>query len=160
MDRVAAFYSAVLGVETPPRDDEHVMLESPAFQLAVLRMPSHIAATIEIEKPPLRRADVAIKLVFFVPSIAGARASAEASGGVPNALRSAPLVTRPRDPVLGGPRRHRGGTLPFDPTIVQQTAADRGRHAARNGQDIASGIDLFTEEAREGSQRSKFVIFR
>lgn len=84
MDRVAAFYAAVLGLEAAARDDEHVLLESPAFQLVVLRIPSHIASTIQIAAPPVQRANAAVKLVFFVPGIAGARAAAEALGGVLN----------------------------------------------------------------------------
>jgi predicted enzyme related to lactoylglutathione lyase len=84
MDRVAAFYAAVLGLETAGRDDEHVLLESPAFQLVVLRIPSHIASTIQIAVPAVRRANAAVKLVFFVPRIADVRAAAEARGGVLN----------------------------------------------------------------------------
>jgi len=85
MDHVAAFYSAALGLETAGRDDEHVLLESPAFQLVVLRIPSHIASTIQIAVPAVRRANAAVKLVFFVPRIADVRAVAEALGGVLNA---------------------------------------------------------------------------
>jgi catechol 2,3-dioxygenase-like lactoylglutathione lyase family enzyme len=77
-----AFYSAVLGFETVGRDEKHVRLESPAFQLVVLRMPRHIASTIEIAVPPAGRANTAVKLVFFVPSIAMVRASTPALGGV------------------------------------------------------------------------------
>ena len=85
MARVAAFYEAVLGLETAAHDHEHVLLESPAFQLVVLRIPSHIASTIHIAVPPVRRATAAVKLVFFVPRIADVRAVAEALGGVLNA---------------------------------------------------------------------------
>ena len=84
MDRVAGFYAAVVGLETAGRDEEHVLLESRGFQLVVLRMPSHIASTIQIAVPPVRRANSTLKLVFFVPSIAQMRASAEAQGGVLN----------------------------------------------------------------------------
>ena len=84
MDHVADFYSAVLGLETAGRDEEHVVLESPAFQLVVRQMPGHLASTIEIAVPPVRRADAAVKLVFFVSSIAGVRASARAQGGLLN----------------------------------------------------------------------------
>ena len=56
MDRVAGFYAAVLGLETAGSDEEHVLLESRAFQLVVLRMPSHIASTIQIAVPPVPRA--------------------------------------------------------------------------------------------------------
>ncbi len=83
LDRVAAFYSAVLGLETAGRDDEHVVLESPGFQLVVLRSRGQ-ASTAPIAVPPVRRADAAFKPVFFVPSIAQVRASAETLGGVLN----------------------------------------------------------------------------
>jgi catechol 2,3-dioxygenase-like lactoylglutathione lyase family enzyme len=82
IDRVAAFYVAVLGLEVAAHDREHVLLESRALQLVVLQVPPHIASTIEITVPPVRRADAAVKLVFFVPSIAAVRRLAEAHGGV------------------------------------------------------------------------------
>lgn len=94
LDRVAAFYSAVLGFEPAARDDEHVLLESPAFQLVVLRMPSHIAATIQIPVPAVRRANAAVKLVFFVPSLAGVRAAAAARGGAMNGADTEWLFNR------------------------------------------------------------------
>lgn len=80
LDRVAAFYSAVLGLEPAGRDDEHVVLESPGFQLVVLR--SQAASITPMSGPPVRRAEAAIKPVFFVPSIAQVRTSAEGHGGV------------------------------------------------------------------------------
>jgi predicted enzyme related to lactoylglutathione lyase len=83
-DRVAAFYAAILGFETAARDDEHVRLESPAFQLVVLRVPRHIGSTIRIAVPAVRRENAAVKLVFFVPSIADVRAAAAARGGAMN----------------------------------------------------------------------------
>ena len=84
MDRVVAFYAGARGFATAGRDEEHVRLESPAFQLVVLRMPSRIASAIEIAVPPARRANMPVKLVFFVPSIAAVRASAPALGGILN----------------------------------------------------------------------------
>jgi predicted enzyme related to lactoylglutathione lyase len=84
MERVAAFYSVLLGLKTAGRDDEHVRLESPVFQLVVLRMPGRIAATVEISVPPVWREDAAVKLVFFVPSLSQARAAAVRLGGMLN----------------------------------------------------------------------------
>ena len=84
IDRVATFYSAVLGLEEEARDGDHVVLESPAFQLVVLQIPSDIVSTIEITVPPKRRAMAAVKLVFFVSSMADVRASVDAFGGVMN----------------------------------------------------------------------------
>lgn len=85
MNRVAAFYSTVLGFEASGRDEGHIVLESDAFQLVVLQIPSHIASTIEIAVPPVRRERAAVKLVFCVPSIADVRVVAKAHGGVLNA---------------------------------------------------------------------------
>ena len=84
INRVAAFYSAVLGLEEEARDVDHVVLESPAFQLVVLQIPSDIASTIEITVPPMRRAMAAVKPVFFVSSMADVRTSVKAFGGVMN----------------------------------------------------------------------------
>ena len=82
MNRVAAFYVAVLGVQPVDRDEKHVVLESGGFQLVILRVPREIASTIVIAVPPVRRSEAAIKLVFFVPSISRLRGVAEAHGGV------------------------------------------------------------------------------
>jgi len=84
VDRIVSFYSAVLELPTTERRSDHVVLESPCFQLVVLQTPRDIASTIAITVPPTRRANAAIKLVFFVPSIARVRASANALGGVLN----------------------------------------------------------------------------
>ena len=84
VDRVVAFYSAVLGFQIRGGDETHVVLESPGFQLVVLRIPEQIASSIVITVPPTRRANAAIKPVFFVPSIAAVRTTAEACGGMLN----------------------------------------------------------------------------
>ena len=82
LDRVADFYSVVLGLTEINRDDEYILLESPGFQLVVHRIPGDRSATIEIAVPPIRRATAAFKPVLFVPSIASARIVAESHGGV------------------------------------------------------------------------------
>ena len=84
VDRVVNFYSAVLEVRAADRNGDYVVLESPGFQLVVLRIPPDIASTIVITVPPTRRVNAAIKPIFFVPSIARVRASADACGGVLN----------------------------------------------------------------------------
>jgi catechol 2,3-dioxygenase-like lactoylglutathione lyase family enzyme len=85
VNRIAAFYAAVLGLQPGERDDEHVVLESRGFQLVVLRVPRDMASTIEIAVPPVRRSEAAVKLVFFVPSIPSVRESAASYGGALNA---------------------------------------------------------------------------
>jgi catechol 2,3-dioxygenase-like lactoylglutathione lyase family enzyme len=82
LDRVAHFYSAVLGMVEANRDADHILLESPGFQLVVHRIPGAGAPTAEIAAPPARRATAPFKPVFFVPSVANVRAVAEAHGGV------------------------------------------------------------------------------
>lgn len=84
MDRVAAFYSAVLGLAAVDRDDEHVLLESRAFELVVRQVPAHVASTVQIATPPARRADAAVKLVFFVQSITQVCTAVAAHGGIMN----------------------------------------------------------------------------
>ena len=81
LDRVAAFYSSVLGLSEANRDDDHILPESPGFQLVVHRIPGRPAATAEVAERPVRRAAAAIKPVFFVRSVATVRAIANAHGG-------------------------------------------------------------------------------
>jgi catechol 2,3-dioxygenase-like lactoylglutathione lyase family enzyme len=82
LDRVAAFYSTVLGLTEAKRDDDHILLESPGFQLVVHRIPGGAAAAGDITAPPARRGTAAFKPVFFVPSLSRLRAVAETYGGV------------------------------------------------------------------------------
>jgi predicted enzyme related to lactoylglutathione lyase len=84
MDRVAAFYEAVVRLKPADRDEKHVVLESSGCQLVVLRIPREIASRIEIAAPPVRRSEAAVKLVFVVPSISTARESAASCGGALN----------------------------------------------------------------------------
>ena len=82
LDRIADFYANVLGLTEAGRDDDHIVLESPGFQLVVHRIPGDRAAAVEIAKPPVRRVTAAFKPVFFVPNIASVRVVAEAHGGM------------------------------------------------------------------------------
>ena len=54
LDRLATFYSAVLGLAEAIRTDDHIVLESPGFQLVVHRM-SGGASADQIAAPPARR---------------------------------------------------------------------------------------------------------
>ena len=82
IDRIANFYSAVLGLTEVNRDGDHILLESPGFQLVVHRIPGDRATTVEITTPPARRASAAFKPVFFVGDIAQIRAVVGKHGGV------------------------------------------------------------------------------
>lgn len=79
--KMAAFYAALAGFAVGQEDGDHVLLESPGFQLAIVRIPDAIARTLAMRDPPARRTDTPIKLVFFVGSIEAARGQAGALGG-------------------------------------------------------------------------------
>jgi predicted enzyme related to lactoylglutathione lyase len=79
--RVSAFYAGVPGFTVAHSEADHVVLESPAMQLVIVAIPEHIAATIEVAEPPVRRTETPIKLVLAVASIDDMRAAAESRGG-------------------------------------------------------------------------------
>ena len=87
LKRVATFYEHVAGMRVCRDTIDHVMLESGAFQLVVLRIPPRIAKKISITTPPARRENTPIKPVFFVESIAQARRVAAQCGGILNDAR-------------------------------------------------------------------------
>ena len=81
VDKVASFYSNVLGLVEVHRDDDHILLESPSFQLVVHRIPGHFNTTTELTEQPVRRAGASFKPVFFVASLGSVRKAAAAHGG-------------------------------------------------------------------------------
>jgi catechol 2,3-dioxygenase-like lactoylglutathione lyase family enzyme len=81
-DRVARFYSVVLGLDEVHRESDHILLESPGFQLVVHRIVDGNPADGTVAAPVARRTTAAFKPVFFVPSISRLRGIAEAHGGV------------------------------------------------------------------------------
>jgi len=80
VDRLAAFYSNVLGLREAGRDDDHVLLESPGFQLVVHRIPAAWPARDPADSSA-RRVTAAFKPVFFVPSLTTVREVVDAHGG-------------------------------------------------------------------------------
>jgi catechol 2,3-dioxygenase-like lactoylglutathione lyase family enzyme len=81
LDQVATFYSKVLGLVEANRDDDHILLESPGFQLVVHRISVHGPTAIQAAEPPDRRAKAAFKPVFFVHSLENVRTMVGAHGG-------------------------------------------------------------------------------
>jgi hypothetical protein len=71
----------VLGLNEANRDNDHILLESPGFQLVVHRLPGHLATTQETSEAPARRASAAFKPVFFVSNLTSVRIIAKAHGG-------------------------------------------------------------------------------
>lgn len=74
------------GLVTTESAADFKVLESAATELTVVAIPPCVAASIAISMPPIRREDTPIKLVFFVPSIASARATAALFGGELNSV--------------------------------------------------------------------------
>lgn len=94
--RLAAFYSAALGLDERARDAEHVRLVGHAFEVVLLARGESGAGSagsagsstgVADASPGARRGNVAIKPVFLVPSIAAAREVAVSVGGLVNAER-------------------------------------------------------------------------
>ena len=81
VERVSSFYAGSCGLRITHSEDDHVVLESPAFQLVILAIPQSIAASIAIATPPARREDTPMKLVFYVESIDTVRRVAASLGG-------------------------------------------------------------------------------
>jgi len=74
LDRLASFYEHLLDMHRVNASAEHVVLTSPDMQLIIHAIPAHISATFEIETPPERREEAAIKPFFTVASLDAAGA--------------------------------------------------------------------------------------
>lgn len=81
LDRVSAFYRALLSMTLRQHDADHHVIESADMQLVVHAIPPHIAATFTIASPPEPREDTAVKLFFTVDAFDDAAATAQAHGG-------------------------------------------------------------------------------
>ena len=81
VQRVSAFYAAVLGLTVTESETYHVVLESATYQLAVVEMPAHLAASVKVAEGGISRRENAVKLFFAVPSIDDLRPVVTALGG-------------------------------------------------------------------------------
>ena len=81
LERVTAFYSDALGMQRVFGDQDHSVLDCRGFELIVHQIPKHIADSIRIEQPPVRRASGAVRLDFPVQSIDQSRGLARSHGG-------------------------------------------------------------------------------
>lgn len=88
IDRLTAFYVAVLGLRVRERKADHAALEGDACELVLLRAEESSRASSALDGGVTdRRTQAAIKMVFLVPSLARARAAASEAGGRLNAER-------------------------------------------------------------------------
>lgn len=80
-ERMAQFYSQVLGLHAQQREPGWVVLASGALQLELHAIPAAIAQHIHITAPPQRRENAALKFFAAVPSLTDAGAIAASLGG-------------------------------------------------------------------------------
>ena len=78
---MARFYGHVAGMEEVYGDKDHVVLDGGHFQLVIHGIPAHIAASIEITRPPQIRDAMPIKICLPVHGIDEARTRAAQLGG-------------------------------------------------------------------------------
>jgi hypothetical protein len=71
----------VLDLSEATRDVDHIVLESPGFQLVVHATPDHPVAAMQAAEPHTRRTKAAFKPVFFVQSLASVRTLVSSHGG-------------------------------------------------------------------------------
>jgi predicted enzyme related to lactoylglutathione lyase len=81
IERVSRFYTECCGLSMAHSEDDHVVLESPTFQLVILAIPESIAGSVSVATPPVRRENTPIKLVFHVNSIGAIRKVITGLGG-------------------------------------------------------------------------------
>ncbi len=79
--RVSAFYRQTLGLTALEEQPSHDVLQGPGIELVIHAIPSKIAATIKIAKPPHVREDTPLKPSFVVKNLEAVRAAAHATGG-------------------------------------------------------------------------------
>jgi len=81
LDPMRRFYEQLVGLRATSTADGHCVLESDSIEISLVKVPAAVAATIHLEQPPRRRADVPVKLAFQVASIQHARETAASLGG-------------------------------------------------------------------------------
>ncbi len=86
LDRLVRFCASVAGIEPLTIEKGFATLGSGSRQFVIVRIPKHIAETIDIATPPRPREHTPLKLVFSVADIADARARAAELGGALNAM--------------------------------------------------------------------------
>ena len=81
LDRMVAFYAAVASLDEVARESDHVVLARHDQRIVVVEIPAFISSTFDIDDPPERREDAAVKLIFTVDDLAAARSIAATLGG-------------------------------------------------------------------------------
>ena len=80
VDKVSLFYQQALGLKVEVSDKTHDLLVGQNYEVVVHAISKAYAQSIEIELPPKRRDDVALKPTFVVDDLEVVRAAAKANG--------------------------------------------------------------------------------
>jgi predicted enzyme related to lactoylglutathione lyase len=83
LERMAGFYAAALGLRREDSADAGfvIMRANRGADVALHRLPPHIAATIAIDSPPAWREETALKICFATDDVVAQRGSIVAHGG-------------------------------------------------------------------------------
>jgi predicted enzyme related to lactoylglutathione lyase len=89
VDKVSLFYQQALGLKVEVSDKTHDLLVGQNYEVVVHAISKAYAQSIEIESPPKRRDDVALKPTFVVDDLEVVRAAAKANGGYLKPIKQA-----------------------------------------------------------------------
>ena len=89
VEQVSLFYQQALGLKVLASDKTHDLLVGQNHEVVVHAISKAYAQSIEIESPPKRRDDVALKPVFVVDNLEAVRAAAKVNGGYLKPLKQA-----------------------------------------------------------------------
>ena len=89
VDKVSLFYQQALGLKVEVSDKTHDLLVGQNYEVVVHAISKAYAQSIEIELPPKRRDDVALKPTFVVDDLEVVRAAAKTNGGFLKPIKQA-----------------------------------------------------------------------
>jgi len=81
VNQVSLFYQHALGLKVQASDKTHDLLVGQNHEVVIHAISKAYAQSIEIESPPKRREDVALKPTFVVDDLEVVRAAAKVTGG-------------------------------------------------------------------------------
>jgi predicted enzyme related to lactoylglutathione lyase len=89
IEKVSLFYQQALGLKVEVSDKSHDLLVGQNYEVVVHAISKAYAQSIEIESPPKRRDDVALKPTFVVDDLEVVRAAAKTNGGYLKPIKQA-----------------------------------------------------------------------
>ena len=89
VDKVSLFYQQALGLKVEVSDKSHDLLVGQNYEVVVHAISKAYAQSIEIESPPKRRDDVALKPTFVVDDLEVVRAAVKTNGGFLKPIKQA-----------------------------------------------------------------------